>query len=87
VKLQSTTDRKYGMISLLAPFEPPLTAWARHDILDLRKNKIKYGVLAMYGTTIPSRAGLLHEIRSKVHICPEKQVNHAKKYHDLLSQR
>jgi len=34
-ELQSTVDRKYGKISLLVPFEPPLTASATHTILDL----------------------------------------------------
>lgn len=41
-ELQSTVDRKYGKISLLVPFEPPLTAGARYNILDLTET-IKYG--------------------------------------------
>jgi len=43
-ELQSTVDRKYGKISLLVPFEPPLTAGASHTILDLTVTDIiKYG--------------------------------------------
>jgi hypothetical protein len=34
-KLQNTADRKYDMISLLVPFEPPSTAQARYKRLNL----------------------------------------------------
>jgi hypothetical protein len=43
-KLQSTADRKYDMISLLMPSEPPSTAQARYKILKLSQI-LKYGVL------------------------------------------
>lgn len=43
-KLQNTADRKYDMISLLVPSEPPSTAKARYKILNLSQI-LKYGVL------------------------------------------
>jgi hypothetical protein len=43
-KLQNTADRKYDMISLLVPFEPPLTAQARYTKSHLSE-LLKYEVL------------------------------------------
>jgi hypothetical protein len=64
------------------PFEPLLTAGARHNILDLTEI-INMDLFALHEINVPSQAELLHEIQFEEHACPRKQVN--RKFKDVVT--
>jgi hypothetical protein len=64
------------------PFEPLLTAGARHNILDLTEI-INMDLFALHEINVPSQAELPHEIQFDEHACPRKQVN--RKFKDVVT--